>query len=144
MTHRCTLHVTVAHAGELPAVVEAIEALGAAVECPAHDARERLRERDSFLLQALELMNGDTPRKKCRELAAAIARFDSTTWPRWRDYGTPPGGSTGISAVQSLLFQARQLGPLPATPEQLWNIAMKRKAACDFTSRPLQLPPDLE
>jgi hypothetical protein len=94
--------------GDLPAVVAAIEALGHRVECPAHDARERLRERDGFLMQALEHMPGDTPRKKCRELAAAIAKFEGTTWPRWRDHGTPPGGSRGISTVQSCLFEARQ------------------------------------
>ena len=44
MVHRCTLHVEVNSPSDLAAVIEAIEGLGVAVECPAHEARERLRE----------------------------------------------------------------------------------------------------
>jgi hypothetical protein len=91
-----------------------------------------LRARDGFLVQALDLMPGDTPGKKYRELASAIARFESTTWIRWRDHGTPPGGSMGISTVQTCLFEAHQLGRLPATPEQIRNIVAKFNGPCNL------------
>jgi hypothetical protein len=138
-----TLRVTLADPGDLAAVVAAIEGLGHHVECPSHDARERLRARDVFLVQALDLMNG-TPWQKARELAAAIARFETTTWIRWRDHGTPPGGSRGISMVQSCLFEARQLGRLPTTPEQLQNIAAKFKGPCNLVEPFSESEPDPE
>ena len=50
---RHTLHVTVADPGDLPAVIAAIEALGVPVSCPAHDARQRRRSRDEYLLPAV-------------------------------------------------------------------------------------------
>jgi hypothetical protein len=143
MIHRHPLHVACDPA-DLAAVIEAIEALGHHVECPAYDARERLKERNGFLLQALERMPGGTPRKKCRELAAAIARFEGTTWPRWRDHGTPPGGSRGISMVESCLFEARQLGRLPTTPEQLWNIVAKFKGRCNLAGEQFSSASDLK
>ena len=140
MTHRCTLHVTVADPGDLAAVIEAIEGLGAVVECPAYDERERRRSRDDFLVQALELMSG-TPWRKCCQLEAEISTFESVVWPRWRDHEAPPEGS---SALRSLLFRGRRLGPLPTTARQLWNIAMKRSAPGNFREKPVQSPPDPE
>jgi len=99
---------------------------------PALTTRLQRRQRDGFLMQALERMPGDTPRKKCRALAAALARFEGTTWPRWSHHGTLPGGSKGVSAVQSFLFTARLLGRLPGTPEQIWNIFAKRGGPSNF------------
>lgn len=139
---KATLRVEVASPADLAAAVAAVEALGIPVECPAHDARERLRARDGFLVQALERMSGDTPWKKARELAAAIARFEGTTWIRWRDHGTPPGGSKGISTVESCLFEARQFGRLPGTPEQLQNIVAKSKGRCNLVEKPFLSAPD--
>ena len=135
---RCTLHVTVADAGELAAVIAAVEGLGAAVECPALDGRMRLRERDSFLVQALELMPG-TPWGRCVQLESEIRRFEALVWPRWRDRETPP---EGCSALRHLLFEARRLGPLPSTARQLWNIAMKRGDPCDFGEKRFSSAPD--
>jgi hypothetical protein len=44
--------------GELPAVIEELEARGFRVECAALTERLRRRERDALLGQALELMPG--------------------------------------------------------------------------------------
>jgi hypothetical protein len=136
---RCTLHVTVADAGELTAVIEAIEGLGAAVECPAHDARERLRDRDEFLRAAHALMNGSTPWRRCTELESDIRRFEAVLWPRLRDRETPPEGCSGLRAC---LFRARRLGPLPTTAKQLWNIIVKRNSPCDFREKRFSSAPE--
>lgn len=141
--HRHTLYVEADPEG-LADIIAEIERRGFKVECPGLAARERLKERDGFLMQALEHMPGDTPRKKCRELAAVIARFEGTTWIRWRDHGTPPGGSTGISMVQSCLFKARQLGRLPTSPEQLWNIIAKFNGPCNLVEKPFSSAADPE
>ena len=138
---RCTLHVTVADAGDLAAVIEAIEALGHHVESPTHDARERLRERDSFLVQAIELMSGSTPWRRCVELESEIRRFESVLWPKLRDHQAPP---EPCSRLRSLLFRARRLGVLPGTARHLWNIVMKRSGPGDFKEKSLQSAPDPE
>jgi hypothetical protein len=118
--------------GDLAAIIEAIKALGHPVECPAHDARERLRARDGFLVQALELMSG-TLWARCTALAAEVQRFEAIIWPRIRDHEVPPEGSK----LRSLLFRARRLGPLPGTARQIRNIIAKRGSRGDFTETPL-------
>lgn len=128
---RHPLHVETDSLDRLAAVVAAIEALGVAVSCPAHDARMRLRSRDEYLRQALELMSG-TLSARCRELAVQIARFEAN-WPRWHDEEAPP---ERFSAVGRCLFQARKLAPLPGA-RQLWNIAMKRRGPGNFTEKPV-------
>ena len=130
---RVPLHVTVADAGDLPAVIEAVEGLGHAVECPAFEGRERLKQRDELLREAHGLMTG-TPWGRCVQLEAAIARFESTIWCRWRDREAPP---EGCSALRSLLFRARQLGPLPSSARQLLNVVAKCGGRGDFGETPL-------
>jgi hypothetical protein len=103
--------------------------------------RLRRRERDGFLLQALELMSAGTPGGRCVELEAEIRRFEAVLWPRWRDREMPPEGG---SALRSCLFRARRLGPLPTTARHLWNIAMKRNSPCDFREKPFSSAPDPE
>jgi hypothetical protein len=114
---------------------------GCAVSCDALDGRLRRQRRDGFLVQAIALMTGGTPWQRCTQLEAAIARFESTIWPQWRDRDTPP---EGCSVLRSLLFHARRCGPLPTTARQLRNIIAKRSPGCDFGAEPLQFPPDLE
>ena len=149
MTHRYRLDLVDEAEGDADGrAVETIAWLrsrGYRIEDPPDLAtRLRRRSRDDFLVQALGHMPSDTPRKKCRELAAAIARFEGTTWIRWRDHGTPPGGSRGISTVESCLFEARRLGRLPSTPEQLWNIVAKFNGRCNLVGEPLSSAPDPE
>ena len=138
---RHTLHVTVADPGDLPAVIAAIEALGVPVSCPAHDARQRRRSRDEYLLPAVELMSVGTPWGRCVQLEAEIRRFETVLWPRLRDHQAPP---EGCSALRSLLFRARRLGPLPTTAKQLRNITVKCEGPCDFPEQRVSCPPDLE
>lgn len=52
MAHRCTLRVTVADPADLAAIVEAVEGLGHAVECPAFDEWSQLSARDERLREA--------------------------------------------------------------------------------------------
>jgi hypothetical protein len=140
MTHRCTLHVEVDDPGNLAAIIEAIEGLGHRVECPVFDEWTRRRARDELLREAHGLMSG-TPWGRCVQLEAEISRFEAVLWPRWRDRDTPP---EGCSMLRSLLFRARQCGPLPATARQLRNIIAKRSGPGDFREKPFSSVPDLE
>lgn len=141
MAHRCTLRVTVADPADLAAIVEAVEGLGHAVECPAFDEWSRLSARDERLREAHGLMSG-TNWGRCVQLAAEIHRFEALVWTRWRDRETPP---EGCSRLRSLLFRARRCGPLPGTARQLHNInAVKCNGPGDFGEKRFSSAPDLE
>ena len=75
----------------------ALERRGYSIRCHALDEKMRLRERDGFLVQALELMSG-TRWGRCTALAAEIQKFESIIWPRIREVG-----------------EQRRAGPAPKT-----------------------------
>lgn len=113
--------------------IEELERQGFKVECDALAGQMRLRERDGFLVQGLDLMSG-TRWGRCTALATEIQKFESIIWPRIRDRETPP---EGCSMLRSLLFRARRLGPLPTTARQLRNIIAKCGGRGDFAETPL-------
>ena len=74
--------------------------------------------RDHELRQALQLIGGDV-----RELHAAVSRFESCVWPRWRRSGLP----ADAGSVNASIFRARQFAgsPLPKSLKQYRRILDK-------------------
>lgn len=81
--------------------------------------RAREASRNFWLYRALRQVEGDTRWARCKGLSREIARFESCVWVRWRDLALVPDEA---SELRTCLFNARRLGPLPSTPEQLRNI----------------------
>ena len=84
----------------------------------------RLAARNVHLRQACTLLEGG-PKSQTVQLAAAVRKFASRTWPRWREFAEPPPGS---SALQRCLFDAHRLAPLPESLNAL-------RAICNRTSK---------
>ncbi|PWB40139.1 MAG: hypothetical protein C3F19_11630 [Rhodocyclales bacterium] len=82
-------------------------------------------ERDAHLIEAWQLVDGESPWKKSVALAAELKTFMGRIWPLWRDAGAPP---QDCSALRRHLFSAVRVANqagigLPETARQLHNIA---------------------
>jgi hypothetical protein len=76
--------------------------------------RDRRDRRNRALRAAGALLDGDAA-----ALAAAVRRFASGTWPRWKRLPFPPAQA---DEVQHHLFAAFQDGPLPNSIKQFERI----------------------
>ena len=69
--------------------------------------------RDQHLRRAGDMLGRDP-----LELHRLAARFESVLWPRWSRSGMP----ADAGAINALLYQARQAGPLPSSTRQFRRI----------------------
>ncbi|WP_018952485.1 hypothetical protein [Thioalkalivibrio sulfidiphilus] len=81
--------------------------------------RAREAARNFWLCRAMRQVEGNTPWARCKALSQEINRFEAIIWVGWRTLVAAPEDA---SELRSCLFNARRLGPLPSTPEQLRNI----------------------
>lgn len=79
--------------------------------CEAH--------RNHHLRTAASLLGEGRSWKRSEKLAQAAARFESITWPRWRDLERPPESA---SPLQVALFHARRWRKFPRSVMQFHNL----------------------
>lgn len=97
---------------------------GARGEWPA-STRHAYRERNKALRAAAGILHND-----CARLAAAVSRFESCTWPRWRHMDAPPARADHL---QRALFEAFSAGcPVPSSARQLRRITVENDSSAGF------------
>jgi hypothetical protein len=105
---RLTTWLIHAHQGIPPA-----HALGFATPGAARRAL-----RDARLRQAAKLMPG-TAWARAEALSRSVVAFQARKWPKWEREFVPPDDA---SEIDRLLFRARQLGPIPESARQIFNL----------------------
>ena len=83
------------------------------------DYQLRKQRRDALLTRALVKMPGESTWTRCSELAAAIRRFETRTWPRVQFMAEPPAR---FNEQDQCLFHAFKIGiKVPRTAQAVVN-----------------------
>lgn len=108
-------------AGESKTLCEALGLRGQGINLPVSVYARQTR--DQALARALALIEGKSPWARCTALAQQIARFDSITWRRVRNFDEPPAR---LTPVQKHLFAAfKAYSRVPQSPSRLHELLVQ-------------------